>query len=125
MSIKFQQIYRVSRSVKTVHTNIFANNRKLHKFATTNSIFFKNRHFQTCIIVKYTCISIYNKIRLVDLSKPCTQIYLQKKCINLQLAIRILKKRFSDMYYPLTDIQVDFKINWLIRYQITAERKYI
>ena len=27
----------VSRSVQTVHTNIFPKNRKLHKFATTNS----------------------------------------------------------------------------------------
>ena len=26
-------------SVKTVHTNLFEKNRKLHKFATTNSIF--------------------------------------------------------------------------------------
>ena len=34
--INFQQ-NRVSRSVKKVHTNIFANNRKLHKFANTNS----------------------------------------------------------------------------------------
>ena len=33
--INFQQD-RVSRSVKTVHTNLFANNRKLHKFATCN-----------------------------------------------------------------------------------------
>ena len=55
--------------------------------------FFKNRHFQTCIIVKRTCISIFSKIGLVDQSKTCTQIYLQKflNCINLQLAIRILK----------------------------------
>ena len=30
-----------SRSVQTVHTNIFANNRNLHKFATTNSNFEK------------------------------------------------------------------------------------
>ena len=29
---------RVCRSVKTVHTNLFAQYRKLHKFATTNSI---------------------------------------------------------------------------------------
>ena len=36
MYINFQHI-RVSRSVKTVHTNILANNRQLHKFATTNS----------------------------------------------------------------------------------------
>ena len=35
MIINFQQD-RVSRSVKTVHTNLFANNRKLHKFATCN-----------------------------------------------------------------------------------------
>ena len=33
MNIKFQQNC-VSRSVKTVHTNLFANDRKLHKFAT-------------------------------------------------------------------------------------------
>ena len=40
-------------------------------------------------------ISIFSKIGLVDLSKPCTQIYLQKiaNCINLQLAIRISKNQ--------------------------------
>ena len=43
MYINFQQ-NRVSRSFKTVHTNIFANNRKLHKFAIRIS---KNRSFQT------------------------------------------------------------------------------
>ena len=40
MYINFQQT-RVSRSVQTMHTNIFANNRNLHKFATTNSNFEK------------------------------------------------------------------------------------
>ena len=35
MYINFQQ-NRTSRSVKTVHTNLFANNRKLHKFVTCN-----------------------------------------------------------------------------------------
>ena len=56
-------------------------------------IIFKNRLFQTCIIVKRTCTSIFSKIGLVDQSKPCTQIYLQiiANCINLQLAIRISK----------------------------------
>ena len=68
-------------------------NRKLHEFATTNIFFLKNRHFQTCIIVKRTCISIFSKIGLVDQSKTCTQIYLRNflNCNNLQLAIRILK----------------------------------
>ena len=55
--------------------------------------FVKNRLFQTCIITKCTCLSIFSKIGLVDQSKPCTQVYLQKfaNCINLQLAIRISK----------------------------------
>ena len=51
MYIKIQQNW-VSRSVKTVHTNLFANNRKLYKFATTNSNFEKKKLFQTY----YTCI---------------------------------------------------------------------
>ena len=38
MYIDFQQ-NRVSRLVKTVRTNKFAKNYKLHKFATTNSNF--------------------------------------------------------------------------------------
>ena len=45
MYMIFQQI-RVSRSVKPVLTNIFANNCKLHKFATTNSNFEKNDYFR-------------------------------------------------------------------------------
>ena len=45
MYINFQQ-NRVSRSIKTVHTNIFAKNRKLHKMATTNSNFEKKRYFR-------------------------------------------------------------------------------
>ena len=44
MYINFQQT-RVSRSVQTVHTNIFANNRNLHKFATTNSNFEKKKDY--------------------------------------------------------------------------------
>ena len=38
-------------------------------------------------------MSIFSKIGLIDQSKPCTQICLQKiaNCINLQLAIRISK----------------------------------
>ena len=54
---------------------------------------FKTRIFQTCIIVKRTCLSIFSKIGLVDQSKPCTQVYLQKfaNYINWQLTIRISK----------------------------------
>ena len=44
MYINYQQKW-VSRSVKTVHTNIFAKNCKLHKFATNNSNFEKIKSF--------------------------------------------------------------------------------
>ena len=43
MSIDFQQ-NRVCRLVKTVHTHLFAQYRKLHKFATTNSNFEKKNN---------------------------------------------------------------------------------
>ena len=43
-------------------------------------LFLLNRLFQTCIIVQRTCISIFSKIGLVDQSKPCAQIHLQKNC---------------------------------------------
>ena len=42
MHINFKQ-NRVSRSVKTVHTNLFAIYCKLHKFATCNKNFEKSR----------------------------------------------------------------------------------
>ena len=42
MYINFQQ-NRVSRSVKTVHTNLFAKIFRLHKFATCNYNFEKSR----------------------------------------------------------------------------------
>ena len=42
MHSNFQQI-RASRAVKIVHTNIFAKQRKLHKFATCNLNFEKSR----------------------------------------------------------------------------------
>ena len=77
MYINFQQ-NRVNRSVKTVHTNIFEKKCKLHKFATTNSNFEKNRLFEKCGIVKRTIISIFSKLGLVHQSKPCILVYLQK-----------------------------------------------
>ena len=91
-----------------MHTNLFAKKRKLHKFATTNiGNFEKNRLFQTCI-------SIFSKIGLVDQSKPCSQVYLQKyaSCINLQLPILILKKSIiSDMRHRATYMYINFQQN--------------
>ena len=45
MYINFQQ-NRVNRSVITVHTNVFAKNRKLHEFATANNFFLKINFFR-------------------------------------------------------------------------------
>ena len=62
MHINFQQNW-VRRSVKTVHTNLFAQYRKLHKFATTNSNFEENQSFWTCIIIKHTCFMMQNRVQ--------------------------------------------------------------
>ena len=43
----------VSRSVKTVHTNIFANNRKLRKFTTCNLNF--ETELQLAELFAYVC----------------------------------------------------------------------
>ena len=88
MHVKYQ-LNRDKRFVKTVNTNNKLNCMNLQ----LPIAIFKNRPFQTCTIVKRTYISIFSKIGLVDQSKLCTQIYLQKfaNCINLQLAIRISK----------------------------------
>ena len=74
MYINFQQNW-VCRSVKPC-TLIYLHNiyRKLHKFATTNSNFFKNGLLQTCILVKRTCISIFSKIGFVDQSNRAHKV---------------------------------------------------
>ena len=88
MHVKYQ-LNRNNKFVKTVNTKNKLNCTNLQPAIQIS----KNRFFQTCIIVKRTCISIFSKLGLVDQSKPCTQIYLQNFliCINLQLAIRISK----------------------------------
>ena len=56
MYINFQQA-RVSRSVQTVHTNIFANNRNLHKFAITSDNFEKNDYLDMHHRITYMFIN--------------------------------------------------------------------
>ena len=103
-------------------------------FAITNSIK-KNRLLKTCIFIKRTYISIFSKIEFVDLSKPCTQIYLHNiaSCINFQLPIVILKKKnLLDIHHHKTYMYLNFQQNRVktqvmtvpTRYQITAKRNY-
>ena len=58
MYINSQQT-RVSRLVQTVHTNIFANNRNLHKFATTNSNFEKKNYLDMYHHITYMYTNFY------------------------------------------------------------------
>ena len=90
--INFQQ-NRVKRSVITVHTSLFAKKSQVAQICNYQGYFPKNLLFQTCIIVKRRCMSIFGKFGLVDQSKPWAQIFLQKiaSCINLPLAIRVEK----------------------------------
>ena len=55
--------------------NLFAQYRKLHKFATTNSNFKKNQLFWTCIIIKHTCIPIFSKIGLKYKSRQSLMLH--------------------------------------------------
>ena len=70
--------------------NFSTNTIKLHISTTNNNL--EKKISQTYIIVQRTCIAIFNRIGLVDQSKSCTQIYLQKLQIaqicNLQLEFR-------------------------------------
>ena len=78
MYINFQQTL-VSRSVQTVHTNIFANNRNLHKFATTNSNFEKKRLFRHASSYNVHVYNFFSKIGLVRITrKPYTQSICKK-----------------------------------------------
>ena len=79
MYINFQQT-RVSRSVITVHTTLFVRKDASCINLQLPIVILKDRSFETCVIVKRTCISIFSKLGLVDQSKQCTQIYLQKNC---------------------------------------------
>ena len=57
----------------------------------------------------------------------CTNLFAKNviNCINLQIAIRIIKiSRLSDIHYLTTDIQTKFKINWSIKNKIKPTMKY-
>ena len=75
-----------------MHTKLFAKNRKLHKYATCNSNFktklFSDMHHRiTYLYINFQQNWVSRSV------KTCTQVYLQifGNCINLQLAIKILK----------------------------------
>ena len=113
MYINFQQNW-VCRSVKPC-TLIYLHNiyRKLHKFATTNSIFFilitsDMRTRKTYMYINFQqnwgCRSV----------KPCTQSYLHNiaSCIDLQLPIVIWKKLIMlEMHHYKTYMCINFQQN--------------
>ena len=74
MYIEFQQ-NRVCKSVKTVHTNLFAQYCKLHKFATTNSNFEKKQtilldlhHHKMYMYINFQQIQVKTQVMTVHTS---------------------------------------------------------
>ena len=64
----------VLSSLKTVHTNIFANNRKLHKIATTNSNIEKNDYFRNASSYNVRVYQFSANSGYYRLVKLCSQI---------------------------------------------------
>ena len=109
MYINIQQ-NQVSKSAKTVHTNLFAKYRKLHKLATTNSNLEKSNfsdmhHRMTYMYINFHLNRVSTSIKTVDTN------LLQKiaSCISLQLPIVIVKKGIvSDMHHSKKYMYINF-----------------
>ena len=116
MYINFNQT-RVSRSVKTVHTNLFAKKGKLHKLVTTNSNFEKNNflnmhHHKTYMYTNFQQNQVNRTVIIVH-----TNIFAKIAiCINLQLPILFLKKStLSDMHHRKMYMYLNFQRNRVSR----------
>ena len=71
----------------------------------------------------YISFQLFSKIRFVDQSKQCTQIYLQKmaSCINLQPPIVTFKVSIVvDMHHHKTYMYINFLQNWVNKSVITV-----
>ena len=112
MYINFLQ-NRANRSVITVHTNVFAKNHKLHKFATTNRIFSKidisNMHHRKTYM--------YNNFQQNRVSRPV-------KTVHTNLFAKVCKMTPFGHALPLADVQAYFEINRPVRYRNTAKISY-
>ena len=74
---------RICRSVKTVHTNLFAQYRKLHKFATTNSNFEKKiileiHHHKTYVYINFH----QNQVKTQVMTVPTRYLLPRKEIID-------------------------------------------
>ena len=109
----FQQNW-VSRSVKTVHTNVFAKiisciDLQIPIVSSKKSIISDKHHRITYMYIYFQ----QNRVN-IEQSHPCTPTYLQKnrKLHNLQLPILISKKWIiSDMYHPAMYMYIDLQQN--------------
>ena len=92
--INFQQ-NRVSRSVKTMRTNIFAKKCKLHIFAIPNTIFVKSiisdmHHRIMYMYIKFQQNRVNRSVKTVLTKYSCQK---NACCINLQLPNYFLLNR--------------------------------
>ena len=109
MYINFQQ-NQVCRSVKTVHTNLFAKIAScinLHlPIVIKKKIISDMRHRKTCMFINFLQTRVSRSVKTVHII-----IYLQEitSCINLQLPIVFFFKLIiSDMRYRKTYMYINF-----------------
>ena len=107
------RLNQVSRSVKTVHTNLFAKNSKLHKFATTHSNFKKKiiidmHHHETYMYINFQQNQVNRSVIIVH-----TNIFAKNAiCINLQLPkVSFFRLTLSDMHHRKTYLYINFRLN--------------
>ena len=91
MYVNFQQ-NRINRAVITVHTNLFAKNRKLHKFAANNSNFLKStlsdmHHRKTHMYINFQQNRVSTSVKTVHINLFAKNCKLHKfaTCIFLKV----------------------------------------
>ena len=117
MYINFQQI-RVSKSVHTVHINIFANNRKLHNFATTNSNIEKKNYFRYASsynvhVINFQQIWVSRSVKTVLINIFTNNRKLLKfATTNSNFFYKLI---IPDMHHRITYMYINFQQNCVSR----------
>ena len=103
MYVNFQQ-NRVSRSVKIVHTNLFANNRKLHKIATCNSNFEKSLFSDTNHLISHIYKPLLRSVHVQYIYASIINFDMNCKLYGIvAVMVMYLKTSFTHYYYYYFD----------------------
>ena len=116
MYVEFQQ-NRVCRTVETVHNNLFAQYRKLHKFPTVNSnfekkIFLDMHHHKTYMYINFQQNQVKIQVMTVHTSLFAKNRKLHKFATTKN---NFKKSTLSDMHHRKTYMHINFQQNWVSR----------